>query len=201
MLRPSRAAAAAIPAFLALFAGPAHAQGTGDADSWPAVSAASPRPRAFGHGVVEAARRHLGTPYRWGGETPRAFDCSGFVRWVFAERGVAMPRTAREQAGVGDAPYPGDLQPGDLLFFYGKDGAGHVAIYVGRDSIIHESSRSRRVQVDSMRGTGATRDWFGRRLIAVRRVRPAPPSATAAAQAGPRIAPATATTIFAGGAQ
>jgi hypothetical protein len=107
-----------------------------------------------------------------------------------------MPRTAREQAGVGDAPYPGDLQPGDLLGVWGGSGAQHVAIYAGGDSIIHASSRGRRVQVDRMRGQGMQRDWFGRRLIAVRRVVPASPSSAATAGA-----PATRATVFAGGAR
>ena len=128
-----------------------------------------------GPALMQAARRYLGVPYRWGGESPRALDCSGFVQRAFADIGVTMPRTAREQAGVGDAPYPGDLQVGDLLFFWGSAGAQHVAIYAGRDSIIHASSRHGRVRMDRLRGTGARRDWFGRRLIAVRRVRiPAP---------------------------
>lgn len=149
----------------------------------------------FGAGLVQTAREYLGVPYVWGGETPRAFDCSGFVQWVFARRGVLMPRTAREQAGVGDAPYPGDLQVGDLLFFWGGEGAQHVAIYAGGDSIIHASSRSRRVQFDRMRGTGMQRDWFGQRLITVRRVIPATPSP----HLGARVAPASRATILAGG--
>lgn len=159
----------------------------------------------FGEEVVRAARRHLGTRYVWGGERPGAFDCSGFVQWVFGERGVRMPRTAREQAGVGDAPYPGDLRPGDLLFFWGGTGAQHVAIYAGGDSIIHASSRSRRVQFDRMRGTGMQRDWFGRRLIAVRRVLPATAvfssDSTSGRDAASRrwVASPARTRIFAGG--
>lgn len=147
---------------------------------------------AFGARVLQAARRYVGVPYRWGGETPRAFDCSGYVRWVFAEAGVAMPRTAREQAGVGDAPYPGELEPGDLLFFWGGRGAQHVAIYAGGDSIIHASTRHKRVRVDRMQGHGFQRNWFGQRLIAVRRVRPA---TTAAAPPPPGARP----TVFGGG--
>lgn len=178
----------------------------GLADAWPTIAMAStPAPATFGAGVVQAARRHVGARYVLGAEGPGAFDCSSFVRWVFAERGVSMPRTAREQAGVGDAPYPGDLRPGDLLFFWGGSGAQHVAIYAGGDSIIHASIRSRRVRIDRMRGTGAQRDWFGRRLIAVRRVRPSlsatvtPAFTPSLAQAGARVAPAARTTIFAGG--
>lgn len=126
-----------------------------------------------GADVVRSARRHLGVPYRLGGTTPRAFDCSGFVKWVFAEHGIAMPRTAREQAGVGDAPrWDDELQPGDLLFFYGPQGAQHIGIYAGNDSIIHASSSGRRVKVDRLGGRGTQRTWFGRRLIAVRRVLP-----------------------------
>jgi cell wall-associated NlpC family hydrolase len=126
-----------------------------------------------GTDVIREARRHLGVPYRWGGETPRAFDCSGFIQYVFAEYGIAMPRTAREQAGVGIAPFPGDLQPGDLLFFYGGRGAQHIALYVGGDTIIHASSTGRRVRFDRLSGSRAKPTWYRRRLIAVRRVLPA----------------------------
>ena len=142
-----------------------------------------------GDDVIRVARRYLGVPYRWGGETPRAFDCSGFVQYVFGEYGIAMPRTAREQAGVGIAPFPGDLQPGDLLFFYGGRGAQHIALYVGGDSIIHASSTGRRVRFDKLSGSRTNPTWFRRRLIAVRRVLPAegvfrlPTSAAGAAPA------------------
>lgn len=131
--------------------------------------------RAPVHGdeVVRTAKRYLGVRYVLGGTTPRAFDCSGFVRWIFAQHGVRMPRTAKEQAAVGDAPAPGDLQPGDLLFFFGGRGAQHIAVYVGGDTIIHASSTGKRVKLDRFGGTRARPTWFGRRLIAVRRVLPA----------------------------
>ena len=126
-----------------------------------------------GEDVVRTAKRYLGVRYVLGGTTPRAFDCSGFVRWIFAQHGVRMPRTAKEQAAVGDAPVPGDLQPGDLLFFFGGRGAQHIAVYVGGDTIIHASSSGKRVKLDRFGGTRARPTWFGRRLIAVRRVLPA----------------------------
>lgn len=147
-----------------------------------------------GHDILRSARRHLGTPYRWGGATPTAFDCSGFVQYVFNEYGIALPRTAREQAGIGDAPRPGDLQPGDLLFFYGGQGAQHIAIYVGGDTIIHASSAARVVRLDVLTGPRTRETWFRRRLIAVRRVLPAdgvyrmPGSGPSIATSSPRTA-------------
>jgi cell wall-associated NlpC family hydrolase len=148
------------------------------------------RARVRGEDVVRTARRYLGVRYALGGTTPRAFDCSGFVRWIFAQHGVHMPRTAKEQAGVGDAPASGDLQPGDLLFFFGGRGAQHIAVFVGGDTIIHASSAAKRVRLDRFGGTRARPTWFGRRLIAVRRVLPAEgvvqlPATARAEYAGP----------------
>ena len=124
--------------------------------------------------IVATARRYLGVPYSLGGTTPRAFDCSGLVRYVFLKHGLEVPRTAHEQSALGRRPASGDLQPGDLLFFFGGEGAQHIAIYVGNDSIIHASSGGRRVKVDRLAGSGMRRSWFGQRLIAVRRLLPAP---------------------------
>lgn len=127
-----------------------------------------------GEDVIRTARKYLGVPYVLGGATPRSFDCSGFVRWVYAEHGIRLPRTAHEQAALGLAPRAGEpLQPGDLLFFYGGNGAQHIAMYVGRDTIIHASSRSKRVKLDRFSGKyRPNSSWFGERLIAVRRLLP-----------------------------
>jgi cell wall-associated NlpC family hydrolase len=125
-----------------------------------------------GTDVVRTAREYLGVRYKLGGTTPRAFDCSGFTRYVFERYGISLPRTAHEQAGVGIAPFPGDLRPGDLLFFYGGRGAQHIALYVGGDTIIHASSSAKRVKLDLMTTQGRRRGWFRNRLIAVRRVLP-----------------------------
>ena len=131
------------------------------------------RARISGDDIVRTARRYLGVPYVLGGTTPRSFDCSGLVQYVFAQHGIGMPRTAKQQAGVGEAPFPGDLQPGDLLFFYGGQGAQHIAIYVGADTIIHASSSGGRVKMDLLSGPRGRKSWFNQRLIAVRRVLPA----------------------------
>jgi cell wall-associated NlpC family hydrolase len=124
--------------------------------------------------VVRTARRFVGVRYRLGGTTPRAFDCSGFVRYVFALHGIGLPRTAHEQAAIGDAPAPGDsLEAGDLMFFWGGHGAQHIAIYVGGDSIIHASSSGHAVRLDRIETRGLHHhSWFNQRLIAVRRILP-----------------------------
>jgi cell wall-associated NlpC family hydrolase len=125
-----------------------------------------------GADIVRAAREYLGVRYKWGGNTPTAFDCSGYTRWVFARYGIELPRTAHEQAAFGVAPFPGDLRAGDLLFFYGGQGAQHIAIYVGGDTIIHASSTAKRVKLDVIRPQGRKKNWFRNRLIAVRRILP-----------------------------
>ena len=164
------------------------------------TSAIAVRGTVTGTDIVRAARDYLGVRYVWGGDTPRAFDCSGFTRYVFARYGIALPRTAHEQAAFGDAPFPGDLRPGDLLFFSGGQGAQHIAIYVGGDTIIHASSSAKRVKLDLIKphgGRWAKHNWFRNRLIAVRRVLPMegtfyiPMSATAS--------PAPTTTVTAEG--
>jgi len=121
--------------------------------------------------VLGTARRYLGTRYRMGGTKPTAFDCSGFVRYVFAKHGIALPRTAREQSAVGRSVAVGadSLRVGDLLFFRTPRGrASHVAIYAGNGRIIHASSGSRRVRYDDL--ASARGRWFVERLTVVRRV-------------------------------
>ncbi len=102
--------------------------------------------------ILETAYSQLGAPYTWGGESPETgFDCSGFVRWVFEENGIDLPRSSRLQSEVGVPVERGDLRPGDLLFYSRKRGSrviGHVGIYVGGDRFIHSPRRGRPIQED-----------------------------------------------------
>ena len=121
--------------------------------------------------VLTTAKRYLGTRYRLGGTKPSAFDCSGFLRYVFAKNGVELPRTAREQSSVGQRVAVGvdSLRVGDLLFFRTPRGrASHVAMYVGNGRIIHASAGSRRVRYDDLASPRGR--WFIDRLTGVRRV-------------------------------
>ena len=121
--------------------------------------------------LLKTAKRYLGTRYRLGGTKPGAFDCSGFVRYVFGRQGVMLPRTAREQSEIGHSIVvgPDSLRVGDLLFFRTPRGAAsHVAIYVGDGRIIHASSGSKRVRYDDLASPRGK--WFIQRLTSVRRV-------------------------------
>jgi len=121
--------------------------------------------------IVTTASRYLGTRYRFGGTKPGAFDCSGFVRYVFARHGVALPRTASEQSAEGHSIVVGvdSLRVGDLLFFRTRRGrASHVAIYAGDGRIIHASAGSRRVRYDDLASPRGR--WFIEHLSTVRRV-------------------------------
>ncbi len=79
------------------------------------------------------AAGQLGVPYRWGGDGPGGFDCSGLVQAAFAAAGVSLPRVAQDQFDAGPAVPEGDpVLPGDLVFFgAGTGGVDHVGIYVG----------------------------------------------------------------------
>jgi cell wall-associated NlpC family hydrolase len=112
-----------------------------------AASAMGTRARARLDSVVALARAQLDTRYRFGGESPKGFDCSGLVRYVMAALDVALPRTAREQAKIGTA-VPTDtaqLRPGDLLLFGKKGRVSHIGIYVGDGRMVHASTKAKRV--------------------------------------------------------
>jgi cell wall-associated NlpC family hydrolase len=123
--------------------------------------------------VLRTADAYVGRPYAWGGSTPRGFDCSGFVQYVFARHAVELPRTSRQQAQVGAKVARGRaaLRPGDLIFFAtGARGRAidHVAIYAGAGRFIHASSSGHGVRYDDF----ATRrgQWFAKYQVATRRV-------------------------------
>jgi cell wall-associated NlpC family hydrolase len=88
--------------------------------------------------IVRLARAELGTPYVYGGETPRGFDCSGLVYYVFRHAGVSVPRSANQQLYASHSVTYRDMQPGDLVFFeIAGDAQMHVGIYVGNGRFVH----------------------------------------------------------------
>lgn len=118
--------------------------------------------------IIAEATRHIGTRYRWGGESTSGFDCSGFVRYVFRQtEGITLPRTSREQARFGSPVSPDQLRPGDILSFATSGGSrvSHVGVYIGDNKFVHASSGSGRVRIDTLTGYYAKRFVNARRPI------------------------------------
>jgi cell wall-associated NlpC family hydrolase len=93
---------------------------------------------AIGAFAVSLAERYLGVRYQWGGDSPGSgFDCSGFVKYVYAQLGIQLPHYAASQyAETARVPLV-QLEAGDLVFFEPRpDGPGHVGIYVGNGAFI-----------------------------------------------------------------
>jgi cell wall-associated NlpC family hydrolase len=120
---------------------------------------------AFGKRVVGYAKKFVGVPYSYGGSSPRSgFDCSGFVRYVYAHFGVSLPHSSYAQFGDGRGVSRGGLRPGDLVFF---DALGHVGLYVGNGRFIHAPHTGTRVRVETLAG------WYSSRFTGARRLRTA----------------------------
>jgi cell wall-associated NlpC family hydrolase len=121
--------------------------------------------------AVATGREYVGVPYRWGGSTPDGFDCSGFVQFVYRKHGVSLPRTSRQMAHVGE-PLPvaiEGLREGDLMLFRGRDGViSHIALYAGRNRILHSSSSGNGVGFDDLSSQRGA--YFRSHLVAARRV-------------------------------
>ena len=123
--------------------------------------------------MLTEAAKYRGRPYRMGATGPRAFDCSGFTKYIFNLFGVTLPRTSKEQYHVGKTVNRKDLRPGDLVFFgrTGTRSVGHVGIVYSVDrttggfQFIHAST-SRGVVIDNFQNVG----YFVRRYIGAKRV-------------------------------
>ena len=118
-----------------------------------------------GSSIVATARKYLGYKYVYGGSSPSTgFDCSGFTSYVFKQHGISLNRTAAGQYSNGVAVSRSNLQPGDLVMF-GKSGINHVAIYIGGGQIIHASTPSTGVRIDSLSTGYYNNNYVGARRI------------------------------------
>jgi len=122
----------------------------GAAASKPTVGqTAAPKPPAASNSgigvysaVVSNALAQKGVPYVWGGQSPRGFDCSGFIHYIFNQSGVSMSRT--NTAGYYSRSHEiSNPVPGDLVFFDNtyKRGLSHMGIYLGNGNFVHAGSR------------------------------------------------------------
>jgi cell wall-associated NlpC family hydrolase len=136
------------------------------ADALPAIAAPERARPALGARPARAvafALRQRGKPYRWGGQGPHAFDCSGLTWAAWRSAGVTIPRTAAGQL-AGLPRVGGRLRPGDLVI-YRSDGPSrrHVAMVVGRGRMVEARGRGIPVRFTRLRGgwLGAVRPGAG----------------------------------------
>jgi len=112
----------------------------------------------------------VGTPYRYGGNTPDSgFDCSGLIGYVYRDAaGISLPRTTRAMSSLRAPAVPRNaLQPGDLLFFATAGGrsVSHAGIYVGEGRFVHAPSSGGTVKLDSLSNTYWTKSYLSAKRI------------------------------------
>ncbi|MGQ9724758.1 MAG: C40 family peptidase [Tepidimonas sp.] len=118
--------------------------------------------------LITTALGLIGVPYRMGGSNAQTgFDCSGFVRYVYANTlGLVLPRRAAEQARATTPIAKDELRPGDLVFFNTMRRAfSHVGVYLGDGKFIHSPNKGDRVKISDMNDR-----YWARRFNGARRV-------------------------------
>ena len=119
---------------------------------------------AKGSAIVATAKKYLGYKYVYGGTSPSTgFDCSGFTSYVYRQHGISLNRTAAGQYSNGTYVSRANLQPGDLVMFGSP--INHVAIYIGGGQIIHASTPSTGVRIDSLNSGYYSKNYTGARRI------------------------------------
>ena len=143
----------------------------GGAPKRPSPVTASPAgsPSQLANAVLFRAIGLVGTPYRWGGNTPESgFDCSGLVGYVYRDAaGVTLPRSS---SAIGDIRAPkirrNQLSSGDLVFFGKRGRINHVGIYVGEGRFVHAPNRGGTVRIDELDGHYWRDAWlYGKRVL------------------------------------
>ena len=114
-----------------------------------AVTASS----AAAQAAVNTALAQVGDPYVWGAAGPDAFDCSGLTQYAYSAAGVALPHSSGGQSRMGIPVSRGQLQPGDLVFFYSP--VSHVGMYIGNGQMVHAATSGEPVKVVSLDSMGS----------------------------------------------
>lgn len=119
----------------------------------------------LGERAAQQALQLVGAPYRYGGATPRGFDCSGLVHYSYARAGARVPRTTRGQRAHSRRLSAKHLRAGDLLFF-NQEGkrASHVGLYIGKNRFVHAPSSGKSVRLSSL-----ANPYWQRHLLEARR--------------------------------
>ncbi|WP_294955909.1 C40 family peptidase [Sulfurovum sp.] len=119
--------------------------------------------------LLEDAKYFKGGKYVWGGTSPKGFDCSGYVQYLYRKHHVNLPRTAWAQSKKGEPVDMAHLQKGDLLFFLTDKKRGipvtHVGIYLGNGKFIHAASRKKGIIISPI-----DHGYYAQKFVSARRV-------------------------------
>lgn len=163
MLAPDRLAILALAALLTACASKAPPPP-------PVIASPAPQFSPVADDVLFRALGLVGTPYRWGGNTPDSgFDCSGLIGYVYRDAaGISLPRSTRELIAM-RAPSVGinALQSGDLVFFATNGGGqvSHAGIYVGEGRFVHAPRTGGTVRLDSLSNSYWQRSYLSAKRV------------------------------------
>jgi murein DD-endopeptidase len=136
------------------------------------IGCASPQPPkhvegytvAVGDKAASTALTMVGRPYKFKGDSPAGFDCSGLVRYSYLVAGIEVPHSADALKAVTRPVLGRDMRKGDLLFFteLGKK-YSHVGIYEGNEKFVHAPSTGKHVRIDSLKDPYWKKHFLGAR--------------------------------------
>ncbi len=119
--------------------------------------------------LLEDAKYFKGGKYVWGGTTPKGFDCSGYVQYLYKKHNVNLPRTAWAQSKKGQNVDISNLEKGDLLFFLTDKKRGipvtHVGIYLGNGQFIHAASKKKGIIISPIHN-----GYYSNKFVSAKRV-------------------------------
>ena len=125
--------------------------GLAGCSSTPQSTVDAPRRTAdVGARAADVALQQVGVPYRYGGQSPSGFDCSGLVHYSYVRAGKSVPRTTGQLWNDVNTVPRNELRAGDLLFFEIDGKMQHVGMYVGDDRFVHAPSSGKKVTVVSL---------------------------------------------------
>jgi cell wall-associated NlpC family hydrolase len=121
--------------------------------------------------LLEDAKYFKGGRYVWGGTTPKGFDCSGYVQYLYKQHHIQLPRTALLQSKVGKTIQKEALKKGDLLFFLTDKKRHipitHVGIYLGDGTFIHAASKKKGIIISPI-----NQGYYAKKFVLAKRILP-----------------------------
>ncbi len=122
-----------------------------------------PAPSHYGAQAAAVAQDMVGVKYRYGGESPAGFDCSGLAFYAYQRAGLTIPRSSTAQQRAARPIELKQASAGDLLFFDTSWNRHHVGIYLGKGRFVHAPSRGKKVSIESLDDGYFAETFEGRR--------------------------------------